>query len=79
MRRQQQEQRAPVREEWIRVEVAGGHYSAGGTLDEFIDEFHNALAEQRLMVVPGYSPGTGPRGRLILSPYAVQAIQTLSL
>ena len=55
------------------IEVAGGSYSAGIRYEEFLEEFHNALVEQRFMQVKSF---TG--GRLTINPLAVHAIQDYS-
>jgi hypothetical protein len=56
------------------IEVAGGTYSAGIRYEEFKEEFHKALVEQRFIEVRSF---TG--GRLTINPLAIHAIQDYSV
>jgi hypothetical protein len=56
------------------IEVAGGTYSAGIRYEEFVEEFHKALVEQRFMEVRGFNGG-----KLTINPLVIQAIQDYSI
>ena len=42
------------------IEVAGGTYSAGIRYEEFVEEFHKALVEQRFMEVRALTVASSP-------------------